>query len=139
MTIPNPDVLAFADRKIDVFAAAMKQEMRANNFKGNWFNSKPESLLHDAQYHLAKMHVALRRPGILGDPCTCEGAAGKADYRDPKPIEHDDEKCAGNDPILEFACDVANLLMMACERQGLLGLTDLFPDTYVHPDDRPFE
>lgn len=120
--------LAYAERKIDVFAAAMKQEMRANRAKGHWFLATPEELLHDAHYHMAKLHVAIRRPGLLGDPCTCVPQSGADDYDAPQHPQHDPDKCAGNDPVLEFASDVANLLMMAMERSELLGLFDFPPE-----------
>lgn len=106
--------LATAYHRIDQFSEQMKQEMRANRHKGSWEGAHPEDILLDLHYHVAKLHVAFKRPKTT---CSCFG--GQYPDGSPKPAQHDEARCTGADRRLEYAADVANMAWMLVDRLGM--------------------
>lgn len=52
---------AVADEQIDIYAAALRNEIRANDFKGHWLEgATDESQLEELLYHAFKLARAMR-------------------------------------------------------------------------------
>jgi hypothetical protein len=48
------------DREIEVFAQAMRNELRANAHKGDWTGASLSELSFEVLYHAAKLELAIR-------------------------------------------------------------------------------
>lgn len=110
----NPDNGKFEtmDHMVDLFAVAIKAEMRVNHHKGMrsvWLGRTIDEALLEVHQHVSKLHNAVIHPDDIYE-CGCDLYLS----------DHDPEKCTGADLRLEHAADVAACCMMLVDLLGLL-------------------
>ncbi len=119
---PDNSTFETMDRMVDLFAKAIKAEMRVNHHKGmraTWLGRTIDEALLEVHQHVAKLHVAVIHPDDFY-VCGC----------DLYEADHDPERCTGSDLRLEHAADVAACCMMLVDLLGLL-------NTYENRDQLP--
>lgn len=118
----NPDntSLATVYKMVDLFAKAMKAELRVNQHKGmraNWLARDLDRSLLELHYHVSKLHYIVMHPDEANE-CGC-------DLYDK---DHEDQNCSGADLRLEYAADVANCALQLVDIIGLLNPGENRPD-----------